>query len=228
MDQTKIWDYFQNQEAMSDAFAGARSRYEYIAKHVNEGQKVLNIGVGRGGLESILHTQGVVVSCLDPSEKSIERLRNLFALGNRAQVGFSQAIPFADREFDVVIMSEVLEHLNDDVLNSTLIEVSRVLSDSGKFIGTIPADENLMENLVMCPHCGEPFHRWGHIQSFDVKSITDLLQTPFKNVTLSRHFFGDKDSLNWKGLIVLFVKKIMLGLGVKGSGETYFFSSHKK
>ncbi|MDP3332334.1 MAG: class I SAM-dependent methyltransferase [Methylococcaceae bacterium] len=228
MDQTKIWDYFQNQDETSDAFAGARSRYEFLAQQVKKGQRVLNIGVGRGGLEAILLTNGAVVSCLDPSEKSIENLRHQFALGDRAQVGFSQAMPFPDSEFDVVIMSEVLEHLSDEVLHSTLSEVSRVLRDGGKFIGTVPADENLVENLVMCPHCGKPFHRWGHIQSFDAKRLTDLLQTPFKNITVSRHFFGDTDSLNWKGRIASIIKIIMVRSGVKGSGETYFFSASKR
>jgi SAM-dependent methyltransferase len=228
MDQTKIWDYFQNQEATSDAFAGARSRYEFLAKHVSEGQKVLNIGVGRGGLESILLEQGAVVSCLDPSEKSIEKLRNQFALSDRAQVGFSQAIPFANSEFDFVIMSEVLEHLSDEVLHKTLNEVSRVLRNGGRFIGTVPADENLVVNLVMCPHCGEPFHRWGHIQTFNDSRLTQVLENNFNKVTLSRRFFGDAPGLNWKGRIVLVIKKMMVSLGVKGSGETYFFSALKQ
>lgn len=228
MDQTKIWDYFQNQDETSDAFAGARSRYEFLAQQVKQKQCVLNIGVGRGGLEAILLAKGAVVSCLDPSEKSIENLRNQFALEDRAQVGFSQAMPFADSKFDVVIMSEVLEHLNDEVLHSTLSEVSRVLRDGGKFIGTVPADENLLANLVMCPHCGEPFHRWGHIQSFYAKRLPDLLQTRFNSITVSRHFFGDTDSLNWKGRIASIIKKIMVRSGVKGSGETYFFSAFKK
>lgn len=53
MDQTKIWEYFQNRDETGDVFAGARSRYEFLAQHVKEGQRILNIGVGRGGLEAI-------------------------------------------------------------------------------------------------------------------------------------------------------------------------------
>lgn len=160
---------------------------------------------------------------MDPSENSIEKLHDRFALGDRAQVGFSQAMPFSTSEFDVVIMSEVLEHLSDEVLCSTLNEVSRVLCVGGKFIGTVPADENLAGNLVMCPHCGEPFHRWGHIQSFSANRLAELLQTCFDKVTLSRQFLGDTDLLTWKGRIVSTIKKTMVNLGVKGSGETYFF-----
>src|SRR5271155_2575896 len=96
MDQEKIWDYFQNDVVTSAAFAGARTRYEFLSRRIKPGMSVLNIGVGRGGLEAILLQKGVFVSCLDPSEKSIENLRELFRLGDRALVGYSQAMPFAD------------------------------------------------------------------------------------------------------------------------------------
>lgn len=228
MDQTKIWDYFQNEDTTGDAFAGARTRYEFLSQHIKQGMSVLNIGVGRGGLEAILLQKRAVVSCLDPSEKSIDNLRKLFSLGDRAQVGFSQAMPFADCQFDVVVMSEVIEHLNDEVLRTTLSEVLRVLKSRGCFIGTVPADENLFANQVMCPHCGEAFHRWGHIQTFSRSRLTQMLGSCFDKVTLSRHFFGDVHSLNWKGRIGLTIKKVMVSLGLVGSGETYFFSALKK
>lgn len=228
MDQTKIWDYFQNEEATGDAFAGARTRYEFLSRHIKPGMSVLNIGVGRGGLEAILLQKGAVVSCLDPSEKSIENLRKLFSLGDHARVGFSHAMPFADHQFDVVVMSEVLEHLNDEVLRATLGEVMRVLKLGGRFIGTVPADETLLVNQVVCPHCGELFHRWGHIQTFSRSRLTQMLGSCFDKVVLSRHFFGDVRTLNWKGRIVLVIKKIMVGLGINGNGETYFFSARKK
>ncbi|MEP6957119.1 MAG: class I SAM-dependent methyltransferase [Nitrospirota bacterium] len=177
MDQTKIWDYFQSDDEMGDAFNKALPRYEFLAQQIESGMHVLNIGVGRGGLENILVKKGVLVSCLDPSESAIDSLRRQYALGERAQVGCSQAIPFADSQFDVVVMSEVLEHLADDVLNSTLVEVRRVLKPDGRFIGTVPANENLLDNRVMCPHCGESYHRWGHVQSFSPMRMRELLST---------------------------------------------------
>ena len=227
MDQTKIWDYFQNDDEMGDAFVNARPRYEYLAQQIASEMCALNIGVGRGGLEAILLKKGVVVSCLDPSENAIDSLRKQYALGDRAQVGFSQAIPFLDCQFDVVVMSEVLEHLADDVLAATLVEAKRVLKPGGRFIGTVPADENLLENRVMCPHCGEPFHRWGHLQSFSEGRLGALLAQQFDSVALSRHFFDEIRTLNWKGRISWLVKQILVRFGVTGNGETFFFSASK-
>lgn len=227
MDQTKIWDYFQNDEELGDAAFNARPRYEFLAHHIKPGMSVLNIGVGRGGLESILVKKGVLVSSLDPGENAIDRLRKQYALGDRAKVGFSQAIPFPDCQFNVVVMSEVLEHLTDEVLMATLVEARRVLKPGGRFIGTVPADENLLDNRVMCPHCGEPFHRWGHLQSFSEGRLGAMLTEQFHNVKVSRHFFGEVRTLNWKGRLAWFVKKTLVSFGVKGNGETFSFSARK-
>ncbi|MCY7389440.1 MAG: class I SAM-dependent methyltransferase, partial [Burkholderiales bacterium] len=156
-------------------FANALPRYEFIARQIASGMHVLNIGVGRGGLESILLKKGALVSSLDPSESAIARLRKLYDIGERAQVGFSQSMPFPDCKFDAVVMSEVLEHLTEEVLSSTLVEVRRVLKPQGYFLGTVPANENLLDNRAVCPDCGKSFHRWGHLQSFSVERLRDLM-----------------------------------------------------
>lgn len=227
MDQTKIWDYFQNEEEVASVAFNARPRYEFLANQAIAGMSVLNIGVGRGGLEDILITKGIIVSCLDPREAAINKIREQYAFGERAQVGFSQDIPFPDNQFDIVVMSEVLEHLTDEVIQATLIEVKRVLKLGGRFIGSVPADEKLLDNRVMCPHCGEHFHRWGHQQTFNEQSLKSLLTQQFDNITITRHFFAEVRTLNWKGQISWLFKKMLLRLGVKGSGETFFFSADK-
>lgn len=224
MDQTKIWSYFQNEEAGKLPF-NAQPRYDFLAKHISAGTHALNIGAGRGGLEATLINKGVQVSTLDPDERTIARLSQELGLGNQAKSGYSQAIPFPDRQFDVVIMSEVLEHLSDEVFTATMSEVRRVLKPGGQFIGTVPADEHLLENLVVCPHCGEQFHRWGHVQSFSQDRLRAILVGYFMDVRISRVFFGVGHSLNWKGRLGLVGKRLLMGLGVKGSGESYFFSA---
>jgi ubiquinone/menaquinone biosynthesis C-methylase UbiE len=176
MEQSKIWDHFQNNEHTGNAFMNATPRYRFLAEQLNPHMKVLNIGVGRGGLESILIEHGIEVSSLDPSEESIHRLRQKFDLGDRAKVGFSQSMPFQDQCFDAVVMSEVLEHLTDEIVELSLKEVRRVLKPGGIFIGTVPANEVLDDNLVMCPHCAQTFHRWGHVQSFSLQRLRQTIE----------------------------------------------------
>lgn len=228
MDQTKIWDHFQNNDEIGDAFTNALPRYEFLAKQIKSGMTILNIGVGRGGLESILVKKGVVVNCLDPSEETIDRLRKQYDLGVRAQVGFSQNMPFKDSEFDVVIMSEVLEHLTDDVLHSTFGEVRRVLKPNGFFIGTVPANERLIDNQVVCPHCGESFHRWGHVQSFSLSLLSGALSS--NNFTVQRietRAFPSWHRGGLKNLIKSSLRYLLGRAGVPIASPSLFFKARR-
>ena len=173
MEQEKIWDYLQNEGLHEGAFSDCRQRY--MVKKLHPGKRVLNIGVGAGGLERHAILKEVDIHALDPSEKSIERLRKELGLGERAKAGYAQEIPFPGDYFDVVVMSEVLEHLSDDVLRDALHEVLRVLRPGGVLLASTPYMENLLAKRVVCPGCGAVFHKIGHVQSFDKPAMTRLL-----------------------------------------------------
>lgn len=226
MDQTNIWDHFQNAGETADVFTAALPRYEFIAQKIAPGTNVLNIGVGRGGLESVLVEKGVLVNCLDPSQSSIDRLREEHQLGERAKVGFSQSIPFEDGYFDVVVMSEVLEHLTDDVLSKTLTEVRRVLKPNGKFMGTVPANEILSTNVVMCPCCGKSFHRWGHLQTFSLLRMHELLLA--HNFTVLRNetrTFPDWRRRGWNNRIKSFIRYVLGRVGSPIASPNIYFQA---
>jgi ubiquinone/menaquinone biosynthesis C-methylase UbiE len=80
----------------------------------------------------------LLAETLDPSSESIASLRSKLGLGDRAQVGYSQEMPFAANSFDIVVMSEVLEHLSDDVIARTFKEVKRVLRAEARSSGRFP------------------------------------------------------------------------------------------
>lgn len=227
MEQDKIWETFQNNDELLALGFPARKRFEFIAESIPKGSYALNIGVGCGYLESILVQKGVNVSCLDPSGSAIENIRERLQLGDMAQQGYSQSIPFPDISFDYVIMSEVLEHLDDQIIASTLLELKRVIKVGGVFLGTVPADENLNAGIVVCPKCSEQFHRWGHVQSFSQESLFNKLDEQFKNITVKRVLLSDFNQLNWKGKIMMFLKKIQVFLNLKGSTQNLFFVAKK-
>ncbi|MDC1514004.1 class I SAM-dependent methyltransferase [Porticoccaceae bacterium] len=136
--QAKIWDY--GQTTGIKAFTSNTGRLNYVRKLVaNTGKrKVLTIGVGDLYLEKRLLRDGVDPYVVDPSEASISSVHESLHLdSNRAMVGYSQGMPFKADSFDVIVMSEVLEHLDDDVLARTIKELHRVLRKGGQFIGTV-------------------------------------------------------------------------------------------
>ena len=225
--QDKIWDYFQNEGV--ESFSQSLGRQEFLVRSILPGMRVLNIGVGNGSLEILASAKGVDIWSLDPSERAIERLRKTLGIGEKAQIGYSQKIPFPDVYFDCVVMSEVLEHLDDEVLEASLDEVCRVLKSSGLFIGTVPARERLNDQQVICPQCGCQFHRWGHKRYFDIDTLTHCLSTRFVVKRSVEKFFIDWATVGvWRkiqGLVKVFLS--WRGIGTYGVCRTIFFESYK-
>ncbi len=227
MDQDKIWELYQNDSALKLVGCKDHGRVAFIARHVPASASVLNIGVGVGTLERMLTASGNDIYSLDPSQTSINRLRTELHLGDKAKVGRAEEIPFAARSFDCVIMTEVLEHLTDETLARALDEVRRVLKPNGTFLGSVPADEDLADNLVVCPNCAERFHRWGHVQSFDMARLSSLLADKFHGANVKRVVFGDFSRLNWKGRISTCARMFQANiLNRKGSNQNFYFEAY--
>ena len=106
-------------------------------------------------------------------------------------------------------------------------ELERVLKPEGCLIGTVPADEDLLEGRVVCPHCGTQPHRWGHLQSFSRGRLNAILSTSFAHVAISRHYFADGARMKWKGRAFRAMKRMLLRLGVRGTGETFVFEARR-
>ena len=68
-----------------------------------------------------------------------------------------------------MLISEVIEHIPKDNLNKSVSEIYRVLKKDGILLVTVPFNENLIDNVTICPECGHNFHRWGHHNSFTHK-----------------------------------------------------------
>lgn len=221
-EQDRIWDHFQNQAP--GAFDMSYPRLRFLAEQCDAGARVLTIGVGTGLLERLLVQRGVDLSCLDPSETTIERLGSELGLGARAKHGHGQNMPFESDAFDRVIMTEVLEHLSTNILHATLDEVRRVLKPGGEFLGTVPFREELATGHVICPHCESSFHRWGHEQTFDVGTLTQLFKD--HHFVIGRIYpraFSDFRRLRPRPLLKALVRHVLGRLGEPIVGPNLFF-----
>jgi SAM-dependent methyltransferase len=224
--QDAIWEYFQNEAP--EKFEGSLSRISYLVKPQQPGQKVLNIGVGAGLFEALALKAGIDVYALDPVPKSIEALQKKFSMSDKAKVGYSEEIPFPDAMFDCVVASEVLEHLTDESIAATLPEIRRVLISGGVFKGTVPARENLTDQMVVCPGCTTRFHRWGHQQSFTVERVRNLLEEHFSVKVVTEKLFIPFNTMNYKGRMAGALKLLSFKLGQHGSDENIYFEALKK
>ena len=100
--------------------------------------KVLEIGCSAGRNLSIFSETNEKYG-IDISKRAI-RIGKALGFG-KLICGDARCIPFKDEEFDLVIVLDILEHIEND--NRCLLEIHRVLEKQGKLIVTVPALHSL-------------------------------------------------------------------------------------
>src|SRR3989344_3027082 len=120
-----------------------KRRAKEIIEEINpsEGERILEVGCGDGNYLHLLSSMGfkrLSLIGVDIDENSLKSAkRNL--KGRRIKLLKADVLgklPFAANTFDKIIMSEVCEHLSDDVKGLT--EVKRVLRKGGILVVTVP------------------------------------------------------------------------------------------
>lgn len=131
---------------------------------------ILDVGTGDGRvlhpLIELLPEAPIVVGL----DRSSTALRHLDQVGMQ---GSADALPFADRSFDVVTACEILEHLPEPIYLAARDELARVANRS--VIITVPNRENLARAELRCEMCNCRYNRRRHLRSFDRAAFDDLL-----------------------------------------------------
>jgi SAM-dependent methyltransferase len=213
MNQDRIWDHFQS--AGIDSFRNSDPRQRFLVTRLRPGSRVLNVGIGAGVLEALALDRRVDIHALDPSEAAVAGLRERLGLGGKVALGRVEDVPFGAAGFDTVVMSEVLEHLDDAALAAALGEVRRLLVPGGRLLLTVPHDEHLPDGEVICPGCGTQFHRWGHVRSFNRARLRETLERHgFRVGTMSLEAFPDWQRAGLANLLKSAARFVMGKLGM--------------
>jgi len=109
-------------------------RFSILASFVGSGKTVLDIGCGEGILAKILEEKGNSVIGIDVSELAIDLARRNGVEAVLCDIE-NDSLPFADK-FDVIILSEVLEHLIFP--DKVLLRLQNYLKEEGYLILTFP------------------------------------------------------------------------------------------
>jgi SAM-dependent methyltransferase len=177
---SRIWDYYAGNPAYDSQYFSRHSGMyivEYAKKYYPKSLKsCLDYGCGPGFLmEHILNGTDGTVNGFDFSQVSVEKA--LSRNKGQARLGKivahnSLPIPFEDSSMDLIYCVEVVEHLNDQQLHGTLIELRRLLRKGGRLIITTPNEEDMDASKIACPECGCIFHKWQHLRRWSVESLT--------------------------------------------------------
>lgn len=119
-------------------FTGRRSLFtrELVAAGVPSSAAALDIGTSTGAnLRLLRHLGFTEVEGLDTSEAAIQFCREK-GLGP-VRLGDVCAMPFAGARFDLVLATDIIEHVRDD--EQALREIARVLRPEGRLLHTVPA-----------------------------------------------------------------------------------------
>ena len=118
-------------------------RYQQVLKAVpqNKSLKILDIGCGEGVLVWLIYqkTNSPFIVGID-SDASAIKFAHQQLLKRQAKAKFLKAsaykLPFKDNSFDLIVSTEVIEHLSQ--ANKHLAEINRLLKPKGKLIITTP------------------------------------------------------------------------------------------
>ncbi len=155
-------------------FKWASKNFELHEKYIDlQGKDVLDAGCGPGGKTYFYSLRNCKsLTGIDIDEKRIalakEFTQDKGANNINFMTGSLAELPFEDNSFDIIMMNDVVEHIDIKLLNSALAECKRVLKHGGKL-------------------CAE-FPPW---TSYDASHMLDYINIPWCQV-----FFSDKTLIN--------------------------------
>jgi len=139
-----------------------------IASLARPAESILDVGCGNGAI--LRHLRKLDYSGLHGLEISRYAIERLRAEGIKMHYGALPAISLPDGSFDVVIASQVLEHIVRR--NRFLGEVARVLRPGGRAFIFVP------------DNCLGPIAELEHVVKFDRRSLHELLGRHFSKVSV--------------------------------------------
>jgi SAM-dependent methyltransferase len=147
------------------------------------GDRVLDLGCGGGRHAFECYRRGARVVALDRDGEEIREVARWFAAMKEegeapegssavAMEGDALHLPFPDESFDVVIVSEVMEHVPDD--KGVLAEMVRVLRPGGRIAVTVPR----YGPEKICWALSDAYHEveGGHIRIYRAGELLDRIR----------------------------------------------------
>lgn len=135
-----------------------RHTIQYVEKYLTKNARVADIGCGAGTICFYIANKGNRVLGADVSPKAIKACSESSKIMGLDELTKFKVVDFPnkaiDGKFDLIIFSEVIEHLQED--NLALNRIYNILNNKGILIITTPSEH-------------APLHRIGYAKGFDKK-----------------------------------------------------------
>ena len=141
--------------------------------------EVLDYGCGMGHLMNRFLKKKVDVSGVDMSEREVAFVNRKYASNPHfkgVNLFEGGVLPFDDDTFDLITCTECIEHMMVEHIDGVLNEIGRILKPGGIVVFTTPNEEIMEAAEMCCPECNTVFHIHGHVRTFSVRSLTELME----------------------------------------------------
>ena len=176
-----------------DYFYGDEKRKNLYIQLIGKGNRILEVGCRSGNLTQFYH-EGNQVEGIDVDRNALVEFEKRLKLKGYWVDVDSEDLPFDDGTFDVVVFSEVMEHLRFP--QKALCEIARVLRKNGTLIGSVPNAFRMRNRLKFL--LGKPFESDpSHLRSYSDKTLTEELNKVFEKIQIhpiSGHLIGGGSS----------------------------------
>ena len=158
MDNAKFYQAFKWED-----FTDADINIKYISELIpSDVTTIIDIGCGNGLITNALSKKYKILG-VDRSSNALEFVKTEKLLSDCDNINVS------NNSFDLVLSSELLEHLPENIYLKTIEEFSRI-SKSYVLI-SVPNEESINKGMICCPKCKYIYHRNLHMRSFTEDSI---------------------------------------------------------
>lgn len=172
-----------------DYLYGDAARKNLLVRLIGQGKNVLEVGCRAGNLTQHYLT-GNRVTGIDVDRNALELFEQRLGLKSHWVDVDAEPLPFEPDVFDVVVFSEVMEHVRFP--QRALTEIARVLKAEGRLIGSVPNSFRLRNRLRFL--FGRPFESDpSHLRSYSHELLRKELSAQFARVEIhpvSGHLLG--------------------------------------
>lgn len=170
---------------------GFRNRARIVFKLLKSinGKNVLDAGAGYGIYSFMLAEKGYSVSSLDYNKDRIHEIelkkKEYPEAGDRIEtkVGSLTDLPYNKEKFDIIICSEVLEHIKQD--KKAFSELARVLEPGGFLILSVPTNSKSNQKQYIRFEHERPGYSFK-----DIKELADKNKLQIKKIFFYEYSFG--------------------------------------
>ena len=190
----------------SNYLASHKSHYRElfsIIKETSKDSKILEIGSVPGHFTTLMKKQGFKIEGVDIEPNRLEK----FWLKHQIKIHKvnveTETLPFESNSFDLIIFSEILEHLRINPIKP-LLEINRILKTNGRLILSTPNvtpimkldflfnNESFQGNPVKEFEKLETLGHMGHIRLYSLPEIKSILK--HVNLVVKSVSYGDNIS----------------------------------